>query len=342
MYHSDQLNPMTHWKEQFEADTRDFKVENILWDPSEDELKWYIWKSISLLKDIAKTTYQNWRGSCCAAALSNVAIIQNTRDYWTLDVFAEREDLRTKMGHKLWDKTDSGDYLENALKAAMSDGIDWTVWNKNKTFAYDWYAWKATWTNDIDVLKMKYYIDKGYPLYIAFKWDSMVWKQMRVGNLERVITRWEATWWHALAVIWIVQVNWERYVQVVNSWKPISWEVSYFIMKLSDFKVAVRVDMVSWRYRITYDKKDIVNEKLFEDFYADENSEDYKAMKRMKDKWYYKWYNGKVFPEAPLTRKQFALVIYRMNTSQATIPTTEESSTVKNEPSKSKKKKKSR
>ena len=59
-------------------------------------------------------------------------------------------------------------------------------------------------------------------------------------------------------------------------------------MTLDDFKKAIKLDMISWRYWITYDKKDITNEKLFDDFYAEENSEDYKAMKWMKENGLYK------------------------------------------------------
>jgi len=312
VYLSDQLNPKTHWKEEFEADGRDFQVWNILWAPTGEELTSMKDKSVSLLNDIDKTVYQNWRGSCTAAALSNIIIIQNTLDYWTTKVFAEREDLWVKMWHKLWDKDDSWDYLEKALKTAVAQGVDWTVDGKDKTFSMDWYAFKRMGTSDVNIKYMKYYLSKGYPLYIAMRWDSQVYRQMRVGRLERVITRDESTGGHALAVIWIIEDNGERFVQIVNSWKPNDWDKSYFVMKLEDFKRAIDVSMLAWRYRITYDKKDIVADKLFDDYYADENSEDYKAMKFMKDKWFLKGYDGKVFPDKMLTRKEFALVMYRM------------------------------
>lgn len=41
--------------------------------------------------------------------------------------------------------------------------------------------------------------------------------------------------------------------------------------------------MTSWRYRLVYDKKDIVVPGLFEDYYKEKETEEYKAVKWCKD-----------------------------------------------------------
>ena len=69
--------------------------------------------------------------------------------------------------------------------------------------------------------------------------------------------------------------------------------------------------MISRRYWLVYDKKDIITPALFDDYMKDKWTEEYEAVKWCKDNGIVKWSNGRLLPEQPLTREQMCLILYR-------------------------------
>jgi len=291
------------WKEEFESDQRDYRLDQVLKMPTPAEVK-KIPMEYSLVEALTKTYLQSPYQSCTAVALTHLHLIQNILDFNSSDIAMSWEDLRVNMWHSLKETGWEWDYLENALKTLLSKWIKWIDpdWN-DKTFWALSYAFQWVWNLDF----MKHFISNGHPLYLAFRWNAKVYREMKIWHLSTTITRQEATWWHAV----IVTGYDEEFLYFTNSWHPKGSKLSWFKMSHIDFESAIAKSMVTWRYWVVYDK---VNDekKLFLDYNPDIWSEEYDAVKFMKDKWYMKWYKWKLMPNKNLTREEFCIVMYRI------------------------------
>ncbi len=308
-------DPGAKAKEIWEADPRDFKVIDLLWEPSEKELK-KTPKQRNLIDEWLDHTYnQGSTGSCTSVALTHVMKILNAIDYemkkW---IELDWTDLRTKMGHKIWDKR--GDYLENALKTLYKKWELGSVYDERKTFFIDGYAYHPFDASDKWIKLVKYLIwVKGYPLYFATRWNRKVWMDMVKGEITHIITPEQATWGHALCIAGYD----DEYFYVVNSWTPNypkdNPTISMFKWPIRLFKEAIQKWMVYWRFFVVFDKIDKEN-MLFPDFNNNKWKEAYEAVKWAKENGIVKWVphsDGKYYlePNRPLTRLEFIVMLYR-------------------------------
>lgn len=291
------------WRDKFESDWRDFKVWQVLWKPTIEQLK-NIPKEFDLISKLEKTYIQSPYNSCTAVWLTHLHLIQNIIDFWNNKLEMDWKNLRSNMWHDLNNPKEWWDYLEVALQTLLKEWIEWT-WPKwqPKNFKIDWYAYNTTTSNE----EMKYYISQWYPLYMAFIWNEAVYKAMKRWLLDIIINRDQSTWWHC--VVWAKYD--EDYLYIVNSWSPITGKISSFKISWANLNKAKTIWMLNWRYWIVYDYKDM-NDKLYDDYAPWIWTEEYDAVKFMKDKWYMKWYNNKFRPNENLTREEFALVMYRI------------------------------
>ncbi len=291
------------WREKFEADDRDYRVDQILKKPTPTQIK-KLPKKVDLTERLKKTYIQSPYNSCTAAALTHLHVIQNIFDFNDSEIDMDWKDLRTNMGHDLNNSKEWWDYLEHALKTLNKKWLAWTDPNwRDIKFKLDSYAYHSSDDNNL----IKYFISKGHPLYCAFLGTKQVYREMKKGRLTTVITRWEHTGWHCLAITGYDEDD----IIITNSWTPVKWLKSTFRMSWEQFNKAKASWMFNWRYWIVYDRKD-VDSSLFLDYSPDITSEEYDAVKFMKDKWFMKWYKNKFMPNKILTREEFSLVMYRM------------------------------
>ena len=106
-----------NWYWPMEADPRDFKVENVLWAPSQDELN-KIPNSVNLLLKALPQYYNNQTcvPSCTASSLANYITVSECLERDMTWILADQKDLRSNMKHKWVCKWEHWDYLETALK----------------------------------------------------------------------------------------------------------------------------------------------------------------------------------------------------------------------------------
>lgn len=309
MWIYDEKNPWTKRKEQFEANSKDFSAENTLGIPTEQDIK-DLPKSINLL-DWLPVTYNQWNiWACTAFALTHIQLYQNCKEFESSLLELDPMWLWRNMWHDPLNKNDWWDYLESALRASVDKWIPgkWPT-GKSMVFSTTNYAYKAFGSlskPDIDYIKWQLSI--WHPLYVAIKWTSKTWKELDNGELVTVYSSWDTTWWHAVAIFWID----DTYVYFANSWNPRRWEtLSTFKILISKLSEMITSNMISWRYWIVYDKKDIVTPSLFEDYYKEKDSEEYIAVKFLKDAWIIKWSKNRLMPNEPITREQMCLLLYR-------------------------------
>ncbi len=311
MWIYDEKNPWTKRREEFEADNRDYAAENILWVPTAQELK-DLPESIDLLKDLPRTYDQGSLGACTAYALTHIQLYQNCKEFESSLVELDPLWLWKNMWHDPANRNDSWDYLENALNASVKKWIPGTdPSGKKMDYMTQSYSFKAFWAlMDSDINYIKWQLSLGHPLYTAIKGTSKTWKELSAWELVTVYSASEATGWHAVAIFWIDK----EYIYFANSWFVKAWDkVATFKIKISTMKEMIRGWWMSWRYRVVYDKKDITVPMLFEDYYKDPSTEEYKAVKYCKDNWIIKWSNGKLLPNAPVTREQMCMILYRLS-----------------------------
>lgn len=297
------------WKAEWESDPRDFLVENILWTPTEQDLK-DLPKSINLLSELPRTYDQRNVWACTAFWLTHVQLLQNVKDFETNLVELDPWSLWKNMWHNPDDPRDGWDYLENALKFSREKGINWTKPDgKPHVFLTEGYAYWQFWdlqAKDFDTIK--YYLSKWMPVYTAMKGNSKTWREMVAWEVTTLFTVGESTGWHAISIFGID----DEYLYFANSWAPVNWEkLSSFKIRRDKFATLKRNSVVNRRYWIVYDKKDITTPPLFDDYHKDKDTEEYKAVKLMKDLWLIKGANGKLMPNEPLTREQMCLILYR-------------------------------
>jgi len=299
-------------KSPYEADPRDFRVENVVGEPSKEDLE-KLPERVYLFEKIDQTINQ-WCLNCCtSAALSNIMNILQNLDYWvSKEVKINCCDLRQNMGH--WCKCpDRWDYLENALKTLKKYWVKWSIDWHDKIFAIEGYAYKPFAATDDHIKLIKYYLYKWYPIYFATLWNRQVWQEMQQWELKTIINPEQATWGHALVIGGVDK----DYVYIINSRTPNYNWISLFKISIPKFKEAIQKWMFFWRWFIVYDKID-VKEQLFPDFNFAKDTEQYKAVKWAKENWIVKWvqhgdWKYYLEPYRPLTRLEFILMLYRYN-----------------------------
>ena len=258
-------------RSEIEADPRDFKADMVLTVPTDNELK-NLPKAFSLGSLIWQTYYQNGRWSCTALGTVHSMLVQNIQELlkrmdntskdiiawmiqnWENPISLSREDLWKKMGHKLEDKKDSGDYAENAMNTSIKQGILGTdeKWNP-KTYFWLNFAYKKEDTKWDSMLK--YYLTK-YPLIMVIKWTQKTWQEMTAGEIQTVIEWYKTTGGHCVCCVWYDE-HWIRFVNS-RSKNTASKTKSAFCISWENHKKMVDLWMINWRFRVLFDKVEAV------------------------------------------------------------------------------------
>lgn len=305
-----------------EMDKRDFETEMVMGTVTDEMLK-DLPEEIDLIKEINETYKQGSIPCCTATALCHAILIENIFDHLNNKIFLDQKDQWTNNQWKEWSSSESGDYLENALKGARKNGIkgklaDW----KEYSFKIDGYSYSVVDKDFERFLKViAYYLNIKKPLYWNFRGNSQTSKEMSAGEIKTVYKSSETTRGHAI-VLWKIDFK-RKIVWFANSrsWnaKNKEWTktLSVFEISFDIFKQLYDNNVFGWRYWEVRDFKDIKPEALFIDYAnVDENSEWYKAVKRAKENWYIKgvpqeWWN-RLEPNRPMTRLEMLLVLYRI------------------------------
>lgn len=309
-------------KDQDSFDPRDFKAEYIAGAITDDKLV-DLPRSIDLLSEMQET-YNQWSIGCCTAtALCHTVLLMNIFDFKTNKLFLDQKYQRTNNQWKQRTPTETGDYLENALKGARKNGIKWTLkdWS-DFSFKIDWYMFENMETDFERFLKIiAYNLKNKNPMYRSFRWNSKMSAEISAGNVTTVFTLWQATRWHA-TMLWKIDFD-RRIVWFGNSrlrnTNNKDWlkQLSVFEISFDVFEQLCKNQIFNRRYRKVFDFKDIKPEQLFIDFAIDdENSEAYQAVKRAKDAWYIKGVpstqGARLYPDRPMTRLEVILFLHRI------------------------------
>lgn len=291
--------------EEYEYDRRDFEAGNVLGEPTEEELK-NLPESVDLLKKYNNNFYVNqWRlNSCTAASWYNILTQQLAWQIHNDKIIWEYCYTLIQMGH--WCiPPDTWDYLENVWKTIKKNGykvnINWQSLIKNiKRYMFA----RAT------VENIKYYLSKGYLLHYAFRWNKKIWREMIKWEIKT--TDYKPTWWHAVAIYGYDK----NYVYFMNSRKPNDWrkyveEYSIFRITWENFKKLLKNRLANWRFWIV-DLEPNKEEMLFEDYKWQPWTEQYEAVKFMKENWIIKGENWKLYPGRPATRLEIIVMLYRI------------------------------
>jgi len=266
-------------KSEIEADPRDLKAEVVLPVPTAEDLK-NLPEECHNEAFIGATYYQNGWGSCTSLGATHSMLIQNVKELATLNpeiaseigaklksgvnpIELDRKDLWTKMGHKLEDMNDSGDYVEKALLTTNKQWIKGKDWNGNDVVFFGLnYADSWNYTNQM----LKYWITK-YPVVIVISGTNQTWNEMMSGEVKTIIEKVHSTWAHCICICW-----YDKYwIIVANSRKANDWTKKKCLFRISRANIPemVKVWMLNRRYRVEFDKKDSV---LDLDLYMEENN----------------------------------------------------------------------
>ena len=304
---------------EFEADPRDFKVEQVLWEPTEEELKNLPIK-VDLLAQASPKYYlnQGCLKACTAYSITNTVVIQECIERKNSDIEWKPCYIRQKAWHKCVCKWEHWDYLENICKTVKQYWVKVEITNYNplsietEYLKIDWYAfWRSEKKN------MMYRLSKGYPLYYAFRWNRTIWHEM----LKWEIKTWNytPTWWHAVTAYWYDQ----NYLYFINSWKPNykdkhNNEYSIFKISWANLQNMLNRWLANWRFRVIYNHKDESQQsiELFPD-YKVQSWEWYKSVKWAKDNWIVKWvlhsdWKRYLEPWRPISRLEAIIMLKRM------------------------------
>jgi len=288
----------TKVREKADMDMRDYPISEVLGAPSESELD-AIPEEFSWIRNIGKTYYQNGRGSCTSLWWAHSMQIQNIDEL--LKVYPQDakliygklsqgdniinlswEDLWKKMWHDLNDKNDSGDYIENMLRAVRKYGILWKDYNnKDKLYhsigdCFQNLEWTEEW-----IRLLKWNITKS-PIITAIAWNGKTWNEMMKWILLTVVQPSEVTGRHCVAIIWYDST----WCLVSNSWRPNDADgyICAFKIDWTTFKQMVKSGMINRRYWRLIDKKDAaVDLQLFNR--KQEAKVTVKQLKKMWEKW---------------------------------------------------------
>ena len=305
-----------------EMDKRDFQTEMVMWTVTDEMLK-DLPEEVDLIKEINETYKQGAIPCCTATALCHAVLIENIFDHLNNKIFLDQKKQWTENQGKKWEASESGDFLEHALKSArknwikgkLADGTDFS-------FKIDGYSYSGVDPDFERFLKViTYYLKIKKPLYWNLRGNSKTSKEMSAGEIKTVYKYNETTWGHAI-VLWKIdfkrKIVWfanSRQRNTVN--KEWTKTLSVFEISFDILQQLIKNGVFGWRYREIRDFKDIKADALFIDFAGvDENSEQYKAVKRAKENWYIKgvpqeWWN-RLEPNRPMTRLEMLLVLYRI------------------------------
>lgn len=308
-----EFNPWAKIQEKFEADPRDIKLWDVLWIPTEAELdKLPSYVNLSYLLD---RTIDQWAvPSCTSHAKGHENLIRQAIDYWSTNIQVYPKEFREKV---MWHQNitnETGDTLENNLENEYKYWFPWAdPKNEATNFKSANYWYVPFKQSGIDIKILKYRISQNLIPYMACYGNKTIRNEMNQWEVKTSITRSQSTWGHAFIAIWVDA----DYIHFINSWKPNNWDISEFSMSHQVFMEAVKKGMFYWRYRITYDIKDFIEwTPLFPDYTANEDTEEYQAVKRAKDKWLIQWvthsdWKRYLEPYRPLTRLEMLLILYR-------------------------------
>ena len=307
-YIPDDLGAKFYWPN--EADPRDFKVENVLKAPTDEEIK-NLPAFVDLLKDATpdfKPVNQWCVPSCTACALSNYMGIQITKEENKQTVVKDWAVLlRQRMWHKWECQWQTGDYLETALKTVKNNKFLIQTWWTRKYEPIKWYAYFNSTVNNI-----KYWLSKWFPIYYAIRWNKRTW--VEIMHWEIKTYNYTPTGWHAITM---VGYN-KEYLYFVNSWIPndwdkYQWDYSVFKISWTWFEEMLKNKLANWRWWIVYTKEE---EKQFKDYKIDENTEQWQAVKKLVYLWLIKWVPHKDWtylePWRWITRLEVIVILYRL------------------------------
>ena len=221
---------------KLDYDKRDFMVGNVV--KNLDKIQ----PVNSFMRGISET-YPQWKlGSCTAMATTHSMKIQNELEY-NRKIFLDRKHLWKNMWHSLT-KYDGWDSVENALKTALKNGIEWLLDWKVVNFKADCYGY---WLRDNRTKALQL-----FPLITVIKWNANTRKEMILWEVKTV---WKFRGWHAI-VIAGYDVG---YVYFYNSfWDAVTKKgISNFKISRPNFEVMLKNGMINWRYFTLIDKKEL-------------------------------------------------------------------------------------
>lgn len=293
------------------ADERDYKIEAVLWWPTQTELD-NLPKEFSWLKNIWHTDYQNGWGSCVAMWGDHTIQIQNIEELRGILpemvveinkmiadgenlINLDRKDLWIKMGHDINNKNDSWDYIEKMLRALRVLGIKgktYPSW-EDKRYLADGDAFRKAEATEEWIAILKHDIKK-YPVVMVIKWNQKTRQEMEQWRLQTVMYAKDRKWAHCVLAGWYD--TWD--LNVLNSRTPNdeNWYISSFKIDWHTYKQMVSAWMINWRYWQVFDKKDSIVDlerynrsqqaKVFlaeaKKFYMKWDDEDKKYMEKIK------------------------------------------------------------
>lgn len=317
-YIPDDLGAKFYWP--MEVDPRDFKADQVLKAPTDEELN-TVPKEFNILSkawDKLIPVNQGCVPSCTMSSLTNYitlqeVIEQNLQDEIAWQKWAEIN--REKMGHKWICKWERWDYLENALKITKANWLlaEFTnKWIKDKYIKIDSYSFfKANISN------IKYWISQWYPMYYAFSWNRNTW--IEISRWEIKTAKFSATGGHCVTAVWYD----DTYLYFINTWRPNDWDqyvwdYSVFKIKWTVLNEMLKYWLANWRWWIVNVEKNLPDKpkQMFKDYKIDINTEAGKAILYLSNKWMIKGIDKADWkylePNAPVTRLQIILIIYRV------------------------------
>ena len=197
------------------------------------------------MRGISETYYQNGWGSCTAMASTHSMKSQNEVEY-RKKIELDRKDIRTKMGHDLWNKKDSWDSTENAVSMVVKKWIkgikDWQEYLYQSDLRCYWkrdsrQQWLAL-----------------FPLVVIIKWNKKTWEEMLEWEVKTIGKFRD---WHAILLAG-KDLN-KRYFYNSFGDKVNKGWISNFFMTKENFEKAIEIWMISWRWFWLVDKKDCID-----------------------------------------------------------------------------------
>lgn len=223
-----------------QADKRDYIAWNLLKNLDKieppSELMWWI----------SETVYQWSVPACTACCSSNSMTSQNELEY-KQKILLSWQDLRTKMWHKMTDKT--WDSLENAVNTVVKKWIQGVVEWRQQLFQADSRAYgkRDIWQKAITFS----------PLLSVIYWMPSTWDELLAGELKTVYRRTTKSLGH-----WVCLAGYDTlYVYFYNSFGDKinkNW-ISNFKVSWATFNKMIAQGMLNRRRFWLYDTKDLVD-----------------------------------------------------------------------------------
>jgi hypothetical protein len=316
----EKLGAWAEWLSPEEMDERDFVAGDVVWLPSDKELDEV--PSIDLSKVPMETIDQWCVPSCTAVGVCHSVLIQNVLDHKTVDLSVSAIDQWEANQKRIRECKGRWDYLETAVHSLYKNGVKGKVLGKDFRFKIDGHMYESWKVFPFDkMLKlMAYRIGKlKQPLYLAFRGNYQISKEITEGRWKTVITLDESTYGHA--TLWTAVIFEEKDIVITNSrdhntlnveWKK---KLSTFRISFDVFEKLLANGIFGWRYFLTFDKKDMATEKLFVDYATGTEPEHTEAVTWVKENGIVKWVPSpqwaRLEPHTNITRLQVIIMIYR-------------------------------